>query len=139
MLLNRLKLKTNQIKNYSLDRVLSLKRSNEPYLLNEGFNSLNYFRYSIGIFQNHSEKPIKIKLAFTGKIINQIINYPLSPYQTHKLSKDGKKLTVNLELFYSDEITSEILRYGANVKVIAPKTLANTIKKMAFQVSKLYT
>ena len=132
-------LKTNQIKNYSLDRIISIKKSNEPYVLNEGFNSSDYFRYSIGIFQNHSEKPIKIKLAFTGKIINQIINYPLSPYQKHKLSKDGKKLVVNLELFYSDEITSEILRYGVNVKVLAPISLANTIKKMAVQVSKLYT
>jgi predicted DNA-binding transcriptional regulator YafY len=132
-------LKTNQIKNYSLDRIISIKKSNEPYVLNEGFNSLNYFRYSFGIFQNHSEKPLKIKLEFTGKIITQIVNYPLSPYQTHKFSKDGKKLIINLELFYSDEITSEILRYGANVKVLAPISLANTIKKMAVQVSKLYT
>ena len=132
-------LKTNLIKNYSLDRILLIKRSNESYILDDHFDYSNYFKYSLGIFQNHSEKPLKIKLEFTGKIINQIVNYPLSPYQIHKLSKDGKKLIVNLELFYSDEITSEILRYGANVKVLAPISLANTIKKMAVQVSKLYT
>ena len=65
-------------------------------------------------------------------------NY-LHAYLSRKKVKDGKKLIVNLELFYSDEITSEILRYGANVKVLAPISLANTIKKMAVQVSKLYT
>jgi len=131
-------LKTNLIKNYSLDRILSINRSKEPYLFDERFDSTNYFKYSFGIFQNHNEKPLKIKLEFTGKIISQIINYPLSPYQTHKLSKDGKKLTVNLELFYSDEITSEILRYGANVKVITPNSLAKKIKEIALEVTKFY-
>jgi predicted DNA-binding transcriptional regulator YafY len=131
-------LKTNQIKNYSLDRILSIKKANEPYVLNEGFDSTNYFKYSFGIFQNHTEKPLKIKLEFTGKIISQIINYPLSPYQTHKLSKDGKKLTVNLELFYSDEITREIMSYGTSVKVISPDSLAKKIKEIALEVTKFY-
>ena len=131
-------LKTNLIKNYSLDRILSINRSKEPYLFDERFDSTNYFKYSFGIFQNHTEKPLKIKLEFTGKIISQIINYPLSPYQAHKLSKDGKKLTVNLELFYSDEITREIMSYGTSVKVIAPDSLAKKIKEIALEVTKFY-
>ena len=48
-------LKTSLTKNYSLDKILSIKGS----------------------------KPQKIKLAFKEPYINQLINYPLSPYQTH--------------------------------------------------------
>jgi predicted DNA-binding transcriptional regulator YafY len=64
----------------------------------------------------------------------QIINYLLSPYQTHTLSKDGKKLTVNLELYDSWEKVSEILKYGASVKVLAPASLAKKIKGIVEEI-----
>ena len=70
--------------------------------------------------------------------INQVVNYPLSPYQIHKLSKDGNKLTVHLELYESYEIVSEILKYGASVRVLAPTSLATKIKEIAEDIAKGY-
>jgi predicted DNA-binding transcriptional regulator YafY len=66
------------------------------------------------------------------------MNYPLSPYQTHSLSKDGKTLTVNLELYESYEIVSEILKYGASVKVLTPASLVKQIKGIAEEVLNNY-
>jgi len=131
-------LKTSLTKNYSLDKILSVKVSKEDYYIDDSFDASQFFKYSFGIYHNYNAKPQKIKLEFKDPYIHQIMNYPLSPYQTHSLSKDGKKLTVNLELYDSFEIVSEILKYGASVKVLAPASLANKIKEIAEEVVRGY-
>lgn len=131
-------IKTSLTKNYSLDKILSIKDSKDPYYKDDKFDASQFFKYSYGIYHNYKDKPQKIKLEFKEPFINQVINYPLSPYQTHKLSKDGKTLTVNLELYISYEIVSEILKYGASVKVVFPKSLALNIKGIAEEIVKGY-
>jgi predicted DNA-binding transcriptional regulator YafY len=131
-------LKTSLTKNYSLDKILSVKVSKENYYIDDSFDASQFFKYSFGIYHNYNAKPQKIKLEFKDPYIHQIMNYPLSPYQAHSLSKDGKKLTVNLELYDSFEIVSEILKYGANVKVLAPASLANKIREIAEEVVRGY-
>jgi predicted DNA-binding transcriptional regulator YafY len=131
-------LKTSLTKNYSLDKILSIKVSKEPYHYDENFDASQFFKYSFGIYHNYNNKPQKIKLEFKDPYINTIINYPLSPYQNNTLSKDGKKLTVNLELYDSWEIVSEILKYGTSVRVLAPKSLALKIKGIAEEIVKGY-
>lgn len=130
--------KTSQTKNYALDKILSVKLSKAPYFVDDSFDASQFFKYSYGIYQNHKDKPQKIKLTFKDPYINHVMNYPLSPYQTHSLSKDGKTLTVNLELYESYEIVSEILKYGASVKVLAPASLAKKIKGIAEEMLKSY-
>jgi predicted DNA-binding transcriptional regulator YafY len=131
-------LKTSLIKNYSLDKILSIKVSKEPYHYYDNFDASEFFKYSFGIFHSHKSKPQKIKLAFKEPYINQLINYPLSPYQTNTLSKDGKTLTVNLELYESYEIIEKILSFGASVKVLAPSSLAKKIKGITKEVLRGY-
>lgn len=130
--------KTSQTKNYALDKILSVKLSKAPYFVDDSFDASQFFKYSYGIYQNHKDKPQKIKLTFKDPYINHVMNYPLSPYQTHSLSKDGKTLTVNLELYESYEIVSEILKYGASVKVLAPASLAKKIKGIAEEIASGY-
>jgi predicted DNA-binding transcriptional regulator YafY len=130
--------KTSQTKNYALDKILSVKLSKAPYFVDNSFDASQFFKYSYGIYQNHTDKPQKIKLAFKDPYINQVMNYPLSPYQTHSLSKDGKTLTVNLELYESYEIVSEILKYGSSVKVLSPASLVKKIKGIAEEIINNY-
>ena len=131
-------LKTSLTKNYSLDKILSVKISKAPYYIDNKFDASQFFKYSYGIYHNYKNKPQKIKLEFKEPYINQVVNYPLSPYQIYKLSKDGKKLTVHLELYESYEIVSEILKYGASVRVLAPTSLATKIKEIAEDIAKGY-
>ena len=131
-------LKTSLIKNYSLDKILSIKVSKEPYHFDDSFDAGEFFKFSYGIYHNYKSQPQKIKLVFKEPYINQIINYPLSPYQTYSLSKDGKTLTVNLELYESYEIIEKILSFGASVKVLSPSSLALKIKGIVEEVLRGY-
>ena len=131
-------LKTSLIKNYSLDKILSIKVSKESYHYDDSFDAGEFFKFSYGIYHNYKSQPQKIKLAFKEPYINQIINYPLSPYQTYSLSKDGKTLTVNLELYESYEIIEKILSFGASVKILSPVSLLEKIKGIAKEILKEY-
>ena len=131
-------LNTGLTKTYSLDKILSIKVSKDPYHYDYSFNASEFFKYSFGIYHNYKSKPQKIKLAFKEPYINQLINYPLSPYQTHSLSNDGKTLTVNLELYESYEIIEKILSFGASVRVLSPKSLALKIKGIAEEIAQGY-
>lgn len=131
-------LNTGLTKTYSLDKILSIKVSKEPYHYDDSFDAGEFFKYSFGIFHSHKSKPQKIKLAFKEPYINQLINYPLSPYQTHYLSKGGKTLSVHLELYESYEIIEKILSFGVSVKVLSPSSLAAKIKGIAQEVVRGY-
>lgn len=131
-------LKTSLTKNYSLDKILAVKVSKEDYYIDDSFDASQFFKYSFGIYHTYKSKPQKIKLSFKEPYINTIINYPLSRFQTHSLSKDGKTLTVNLELYDSYEIVQEILKYGASVKVLSPASLAQKIKEIAEEMVRGY-
>ena len=131
-------LKTNLIKNYSLDRILLIKRSNESYILDDHFDYSNYFKYSLGIYHFHNDRPINVKLEFYGEFIETVQNHPLMPSQKSKLLKGGKLLLVDLEVYESKELISEILKYGNLVKVLSPESVVKAIKEKNIKTAELY-
>ena len=60
------------------------------------------------------------------------------PEQKGTLNTDG---TYTLEIPYSDEreLLGDILRYGADVEVLGPKSLRDSIKELALKLSKLFS
>jgi len=127
-------LKTNLTKVYSLDRMHSVESSAKAYWEDSHFDTEAFFKFSFGIYHDYKLKPIKIKLEFYEQFIETIQNHPLMPTQKSKLIKRGKALEVELELYISYEIESEILKYGNLVKVISPLTLAEKIKNKAEKI-----
>jgi predicted DNA-binding transcriptional regulator YafY len=123
---------------YSLDRMHNVEYSAKPYWNDPHFDIENYFKYSLGIYHYIDKKPEIVKLEFYEYFIETIQNHPLMPTQKSKLTKRGKALEVELEVYNSKELVSEILKYGELVKVIAPLSLANTIKEKTKKITELY-
>lgn len=133
---DHLKRQTTNI--YSLDRIHNVEFSAKPYWLDKLFDPEKYFKYSIGIYHYHEKKPIEVKLEFYGKFIEIVQNHPLMPNQKSTLRKGGKLLEVEIEVYNSEELISELLKYGNLVKIKAPSNLATTIKEESLKISKLY-
>jgi len=114
---------------YALERINDIKISKQSYYEDLAFNSEAYFKYIFGIFQDDNKPPIELKLEFYNTAIQQVINHPLMPTQTHKLSDDKKVLKVELTVFNSGELIKALLSYGSSVKVISPTEVSDIIKK----------
>lgn len=130
--------RNNKTSVFALDGIKQLEISGMKYLVASDFSAEDYFRYSIGIWHWHDQDPIKVVLEFSNYIEMVQIN-PLHHSQKAHLSKDGKKLTVEIEVYHSPELEMIIQGFGIAVKVISPSSLAEKIKESAKSVTTLYS
>ena len=76
-------------------------------------------------------------LEFSNKQGNYIKTFPL--HQSQRIVEETED-TVIIEIFIhtTNDIKMELLKYGSNVKVIAPISLQNDIKNRISEMSNLY-
>ena len=131
---------TSKTNLYSLDNIEDiLGVSNKKYIVDPDFNPADYFKYSIGIWHEHDQKPVKVVLEFLEeKLFKSIINNPLHHSQKHSLNNTGDKLIVTIEVYDSPELYSMIYSYGSNVKVLEPKSLVDKVKENTRNVLSMY-
>ncbi|MGY8952821.1 MAG: helix-turn-helix transcriptional regulator [Flavobacteriales bacterium] len=122
--------KDNRIKTFGLDRIESLIFNDRLFRVNSDFDPDTYFKYSIGI-TNDNSKPETIQLKFNTQQGNYIKSQPLHKSQTVKERKNGIK--VELKLIITPELIMQIQSFGANVEVLKPdhlrETIINNLKK----------
>jgi len=110
---------------FALDRISNLLVTNS-YFTPPLFDAENYFKYSFGITVS-DKNPVEIILSFNPFQGNYIKALPI--HETQKIIKDNnKELRVSVKVKPSYEFYSKILSYGANVKVISPKSIVNEVK-----------
>ena len=124
---------------FSLDGIINLDvcATKWKYIVDDNFNAANYFSYSLGIWHSHDKEPIEVKLEFSSHI-EMIQLSPLHHSQKASISKDGKKLAVEIKVYDTPELESMIMSFGTAVKVKSPDTLAKTIAESAKRVVSLY-
>ncbi len=125
---------------YAIDNIEEIVGfSGEKYFVDPEFNAADYFKYSLGIWHEHNEKPVKVVLDFLEpKMFDSIINNPLHHSQKHILNEAGNKLTVSIEVYDCLELYTMINSYGCNVKVMKPKSVADKVRENAKNLILLY-
>mgnify|MGYP001554135425 FL=1 len=124
-----------QFRIFSIDQIQQAKIQKQKA---EKVNSEQLDKYvlsSYGIFTGKAENTAK--LQFTPERARWVIDEQWHPEQKGQLQEDG---TYILELPYSKdtELVMDILKYGADVKVLEPKSLKEEIKKRLNQAIQYY-
>jgi predicted DNA-binding transcriptional regulator YafY len=124
---------------FLLDSIKSIDHSNKDYHVDESFNAEDYFKYSIGIWQVHNAKPIKVVMEISDSdLFDGIINNPIHHSQTYQLNKTKDKLTLKIEVYETPELMSLINSFGSSLKVLEPKSLVDKVKENAKKLILLY-
>ncbi|MDZ7848137.1 MAG: WYL domain-containing protein [Owenweeksia sp.] len=119
--------KDDQLKTFGLDRLSELQMTNRKMDTSKPVDVEEYFRYCFGVIQWH-EEPEEIELAFTAFQGKYIKTLPL--HSTQEILEDSKKqLRVKLKLHITYDFTMELLSYGSDVMVIAPKRLKKDLQE----------
>ncbi len=84
----------------------------------------DHFTESYGIFSGKADKTAKLK--FSNKAARWVANESWHPKQRGTLNKDGS-YTLEFEYGQDPELIMDILKYGAEVRVITPLDLKNKI------------
>jgi proteasome accessory factor B len=126
--------KDEKIKTFGLDRISNLN------ILDTKFKPIRYnvekeFQHAFGVETYSSAE--KIVLEFTIQQGNYIKTFPL--HESQKILEETER-TVLLEIFIhpTNDIIMELLKYGADAKVISPIRLQNEIKNRISQMTNLY-
>lgn len=116
------------VKHFGLDRLSKLEITNQNFIYPENYSVEQSHRFSFGIMGPNDKHPQEIILSFDpfqGKYIKTL---PL--HHTQEIMIDNQKeLRIKLTLFLTHDLLMELLSYGANLKVIAPKSLAEEVKQ----------
>ena len=122
---------------FSLDKIKELKEAPDAFVIDPDFHPDRYFKYSIGVWHSYANEPEKVLLQLTG-LTDFILQAPIHHSQTVKQGPDSNSLYVEIEVVPSEELTSLILSYGPNVKVLKPEWLVKQIEERALQIADLY-
>ncbi len=121
----------------ALDRIQSATLSKGLYYKDRDFNSAEFFKYSIGITQVHGLEPEEVILSFTPFQAQYILSQPLHHSQEVILEND-KEVRIKLTVYITQELKMAVLAFGAEVKVIQPKSFKQAIVDSAKKVLKNY-
>ncbi len=129
--------KDEYVKSFSLDRLSNLEITKSPFIYPKDYDVNEHFTNCFGIISPTSDKPEEIILSFNAHQGKFIKSLPL--HHTQEILKDNEEeLLVKLTLFETHDLFMEILSFGANVKVIKPKSLIVGLKKALKEALELY-
>lgn len=121
-------LNDKQVKSFALDRLSDLDISKKRFQLPNDFNVNDHYKYCFGIISPNDNSLEEVILSFTEEQGKYIKTLPL--HHTQEILNDTKKeFRIKLQLYITHDFKMELLSYGDQVKVIAPKSLAEDIKK----------
>ncbi len=123
------------LRTFGLDRILDIWPTYDHFDARH-FDDAEYFKHTIGITVP-DEKPFKILLSFSPRMGKYIKTQPL--HHSQKVVKDDDEaVQVTLFLTINPELIMTLLGYGADVEVLYPRLLRDTIAGEAKKIVSLY-
>ena len=122
---------------YALDRIVSFKEIDMPYVESE-VDFSEYFDDVIGVTVPNNSEPEDVILRVSNNRFNYIETKPLHLTQRAIVEdKDYTRITINVKI--NKELIALILSYGSDIEVLAPASLRAEITKKIRAMSDKYS
>lgn len=114
-----------KIENYALDRIQNAPLSTAIYRDND-VDFEHYFDNMIGVSRQPDSVVENIQLFFRQNRASYVLTKPLHPSQ-RIISQDTEGVILEFDLVINRELETEVLSFGADVKVISPLSFRKQI------------
>ena len=116
-----------KIENYALDRIVSFKKSNIPFIKNEQINFDIYFDDVIGVSVPYEDVPTEeIVLRFSPQRFPYVVSKPL--HHSQKIISEEPN-TISICVKPTRELTQQIFSFLPDIEVLAPEWYRKEIKE----------
>jgi predicted DNA-binding transcriptional regulator YafY len=124
------------LRDFMVSRILSANLAADRLNLPRHIPSVKeYVRKNFGIMQG--KKGVPVKLRFAPAVAAWVTEQVWHPAQKTAFGRDGS-LVLTFPVADFREVTRRILFYGADVKVLSPKTLARELRKEIERLGRVY-
>ena len=125
----------NALRVYSLDRILSLERTNDKFTLPEDFDVDDAFSHSFGMYLTPASEVRKVVLRCDERQANYLRDLPLHPSQREEGS-DGGLVTFSLTVGVNDALVMELCSWAGKVEVLEPLSLRERLAQIHYNAYK---
>ena len=116
----------DQVRTYALDRIRDLQEASGIAYKTPGFNTAEYFKYTIGIIAPQAEPPL-IKIAVQKTQAQYLITQPWHSSQNIE-EEDEQQVVFSFRVHPTYEFKSLLLSLGRDALVIEPSSLKEDLK-----------
>jgi predicted DNA-binding transcriptional regulator YafY len=109
-----------------LDRIKDISPHNNHYIQNNDVDFEEWFEDMIGVTRTVNSKIEKVTLQFSSERAPYVLTKPLHGSQK-KLKHDKWGLIISLEVIVNLELFQTIFSFGADVIVLAPKSVREAV------------
>ena len=116
------------INTLAVDRVDGFEHTGNYFEPKQGFAMTKYFVHNLGMTVNRDVPIENVVLEFEHIQGKFFASKPFhQPYKTQDSYKDGTQKQVSIQLRPNFELTRKLVEMGASVKVLAPKSLVESV------------
>lgn len=119
--------KNKNIRTFGLERIEQVETAERKFSIDKKFDPDVFFKHSIGITEK-ADKPHEVVLVFNTIAGRFLKTQPVHASQ-RILSESKTEIHIGLKVLITQELIGFILGYGAQVNVVKPQILKNTITK----------
>jgi len=121
--------RSNGLITLALDRIIEFQELPfEPYVAYIGVDFDRYYQDLLGVTKNETDRPRKVILHIDKRNAPYVITKPIHPSQ-QLMKEDEEGMIFRLDVVLNFELERELLGFGENVKVLAPRDLQMRIMK----------
>lgn len=122
---------------FSFDRIVSLRATKEPFVMDAQFDAESFFRDSFGVLVNADDQPQRIVLRAYDYQRYYLKDLPI--HHSQRVCGEGENWTdFEYRMRPSSDLVAQIMRYGVYAKVMEPKSLADDVKRAHQEAARRY-
>ena len=118
----------HQLTNLALDRIVSTRESQIPYIPNSKFDFNEYFDDIVGVTLPNNGLVETVILSVKKEFLPYSETKPLHGSQTSLKSTKNDNL-ISFKLIINYELISKLLSFGTNIQVLEPANLVQSMQK----------
>mgnify|MGYP002516056062 CR=1 FL=1 len=127
--------KFHSLGNYALDRIISYRKVDTPFIKNNQINFDTYFKDIIGVTVPKEDTPTEtIILRFSKERFPYVVSKPIHPSQT--INKEEHTITIKVKP--NHELNQMIFSFMPDVEVLSPESLRKEIMQKIEENLKKY-
>ncbi|HAR96657.1 MAG TPA: WYL domain-containing protein [Deltaproteobacteria bacterium] len=125
-----------ELRDFALSRITRIERAEEQIAMPEGFPSIKkYIRQSFGVMAGESTR--NVVLRFGSSVAPRIAEQVWHEAQQMANNEDGS-LHLTFPVSGFEEVAREVLKYGAEVEVLAPEELREIVQAEIQKMAQIY-
>jgi len=129
--------KRSGIRNFALDRLVSIEKEPVRYHHDDRFDASQYFQDIIGVSLIDKMKLEEIVFKVNNDDAKYLVTKPFHQSQV-QLKEDATHATFSIKVYPNFELESVLLSYGDRLEVLKPETLRNQIKDRVGKQMRIY-